>query len=118
MPEGLNEVLDRVLDLIETLKYFCAYEGAADAAMYFAEKNPNNVSGLVLYGANVSDNSQKIHADISAAPKLFSRFFRMNWYCYLKNLIALGHIKHSEIPESIKDIIIPNLKFNLSMIPV
>ena len=88
----LNEVLDRVLGPSRNTQILlCAYEGAADAAMYFAEKNPNRVSGLVLYGANVSDNSQKIHADIFAAPKLFSRFFRMNWYCYLKNLIALGY---------------------------
>ena len=116
----LNEVLDRVLGPSRNTQILlCAYEGAADAAMYFAEKNPNRVSGLVLYGANVSDNSQKNPCGYFCSAKtFFLGFFRMNWYCYLKNLIALGHIKHSEIPESIKDIIIPNLEFNLSMIPV
>eukprot|EP00943_MAST-04B_sp_MAST-4B-sp1_P002953 g2953.t1 len=117
----LSEVFDRVLgpnrSNIKIL--LCAYGGASDAAMYFVEKNPNRISGLVLYGPTVEDKSTLNPCSyFCSCHNFFLGFYRMNWFCYLKNLIVLRYIRHSNIPEDVKDILVPNLEFNMSTIPV
>ena len=116
----LSEVFDRVLGPSRNIKILlCAYGGASDAAMYFAEQNPNRISGLVLYGPTIHDKSILNPCNYFCSfHNFFLGFYRMNWFCYLKNQIVLRHIKHSNIPEDVKDILVPNLEFNMSIIPV
>ena len=80
----------------------CAYEGAADAAIYLQRKTQTAYPAWCCMVQTLVTILKKSMRIFLQRQNFFSSFFRMNWYCYLKNLIALGHIKHSEIPRALR----------------